>query len=133
MIHNFYINQSFNFHFDINQDVFDLFVKLSNDCNHMHTRDDYAQQYGFEGKIMHGNILNAFISYFIGECLPVKNVVIQSQSIDFKKPVYMNTKIQLVATVDSIVESVNVVIFKFNFLNNQNVVVAKGKIQIGLL
>jgi acyl dehydratase len=82
---------------------------------------------------MHGNILNAFISYFIGECLPVKNVVIQSQSIDFKKPVYINTKIQFIATVDSIVESVNVVIFKFNFQNSQNVVVAKGKIQIGLL
>jgi 3-hydroxybutyryl-CoA dehydratase len=133
MINNFHINQSFSYCFDINQDVYDLFIKLSNDCNHMHVSDDYAQQHGFEGKIMHGNILNAFISYFIGECLPVKNIVIQSQSIDFKKPVYMNTKIQLLATVDSIVESVNVVIFKFNFQNNQNVVVAKGKIQIGLL
>ncbi len=133
MIENFFINQSFSYHFEINQNVYDHFLKLSNDCNHMHISDDYAKQYGFEGKIMHGNILNAFISYFIGECLPVKNVVIQSQSIDFKKPVYINTKIQLIATVDSIVESVNVVIFKFNFHNNQNIVVAKGKIQIGLL
>jgi acyl dehydratase len=133
MINNFQLSQSFSCHFDVNQDVYDLFLKLSNDCNHMHVSDDYAQQYGFESKIMHGNILNAFISYFVGECLPIKNVIIQSQSIDFKKPIYMNTKIQLLATVDSIVESVNVVIFKFNFQNNQNVVIAKGKIQIGLL
>ena len=133
MIDNFHINQSFSNHFDLNEDVYALFLKLSNDNNHMHVSDDYAKEYGFEGKIMHGNILNAFISYFIGECLPVKNVVIQSQSIDFKKPVYINTKIQFIATVDSIVESVHVVIFKFNFQNSQNVVVAKGKIQIGLL
>ena len=82
---------------------------------------------------MHGNILNSFLSFFIGECLPIKNVVIQSQNIEFKKPVYIDSKIKLIALVEDIVESVNVVIFKFKFEDINNIVVAKGRIQIGIL
>jgi hypothetical protein len=60
-------------------------------------------------------------------------VVIQSQNIEFKKPVYIDSKIKLIALVEDIVESVNVVIFKFKFENINNIVVAKGRIQIGIL
>jgi acyl-CoA thioesterase FadM len=82
---------------------------------------------------MHGNILNGFLSCFIGEALPVKNVMIHSQEINYKKPVYMNDTLKLKAAVKEIHESVNAVVFKFSFVNQSNEIVAKGTIQIGIL
>lgn len=82
---------------------------------------------------MYGNILNAFLSYFIGECLPTKDVIIHSQEIQYKNPVYLNDQLNLQYVVDELYESVNVVIFKYKFKNQHNKMVAKGKIQIGLI
>ena len=79
---------------------------------------------------MHGNILNGFISYFIGEELPVKEIVILSQDIKFNNPVYLNDILQLNVSVFEIYESVNVINFKFKFINHKNITVAKGKFQI---
>ena len=82
---------------------------------------------------MHGNILNGFLSYFIGECLPKKDVIIHSQEIQFKNPVYLNDELQFKATILDVYESVNTVEFKYEFRNVETKVVAKGKIQIGIL
>ena len=99
----------------------------------MHTSDTFAREKGFKGRVMHGNILNGFLSYFIGECLPVKNVIIHSQEIQFKNPVYLNDELDFVAEVSGVFESVNSIEFKFSFKNAEKKTVAKGKIQIGLL
>ena len=61
----------------------------------MHVDLEFAQNYGYSSVVMHGNILNGFISYFIGEELPVKEIVILSQDIKFNNPVYLNDILQL--------------------------------------
>lgn len=82
---------------------------------------------------MHGNILNGFLSYFIGECLPVKTVVIQSQEIKFHKPVYLGDAVTLNAEVADFHESVRTAEIIFSFTNQQNIKVARGKMFIGLI
>ena len=79
---------------------------------------------------MHGNILNGFVSHFIGEQLPIKNIVILSQNIKFNNPVYLNDHLQFNASVSEIYESVNVINFNFKFINQKKITVAKGKVQI---
>ena len=88
---------------------------------------------GFKGKVMHGNILNGFISYFIGECLPLKNVIIHSQEIQYKKAVYLDDELFFEAVVCGVHESVSAVEFKFSFRNKDLEIVSKGKFQIGLI
>lgn len=109
------------------------FCELSKDLNPLHTDESFAKEKGFLGKVMHGNILNAYLSYFIGECLPTKDVIIHSQSIQFKNPSYLGDNLSFTATIAGVYESVNAVEFKFNFKNVDNKIIAKGKIQIGLL
>lgn len=109
------------------------FISLFKDKNPLHTLSDFASKHGFKDKVMHGNILNGFLSYFIGEKLPVKEVIIHSQEIQFKNPVYLNDSLSFTAEVAGIYESVNTVEFKFTFRNAVSKLVAKGKIQIGLL
>jgi acyl dehydratase len=129
----FRINENFEHTFTVSQSIYQDFIQLFNDKNPLHTEESFAVKKGFKGRVMHGNILNGFISYFVGECLPTKNVIIHSQNIQFLNPVYLNDTVQFTATVAGVYESVAAVEFKFAFKNSELKIVAKGKIQIGLL
>ncbi len=126
-------NEKMTHHFDVTQTVYNAFQLCSGDMNPLHTDESFAKQKGFRERVMYGNILNGFVSYFIGECLPTKSVIIHSQDIVFKNPVYLNDNVLLEAVIDGVYESVNAIEFKFKFFNQNNKVIAKGHIQIGLL
>ncbi len=119
--------------FKISESVYNGFLSVFNDRNPVHVDSAYAQKLGFREKIMHGNILGGFLSYFIGECLPVKNVVIHLQEIKYLKPVFLNDELNFSAKITEVHESVNAIGFSFVFENVQQVKVAKGKIQIGII
>ena len=129
----FKMDDAFDKSFIVSSETYTGFIKLFKDENPLHTDEQFAKTKGFNGRVMHGNILHGFISYFIGECLPVKNVIIHSQEIEFKNPVYLNDELQFKAVITGIYESVNTVEFKYYFKNAALNIVAKGKIQIGLL
>ena len=123
----------FSHDFVVDNKIYEGFIDLFSDRNPLHTDVSFATAKGFASTVMHGNILGGFLSYFIGECLPVKNVIIHSQQMKFYNPVYLNNHLFFSATVDDVFESVNVVVFNFLFENEQKQKVAKGKIQIGLI
>jgi len=129
----FSLGNKFKKTFTVTEDVYRGFISVFKDTNPLHTNDQFALSKGFNGRVMHGNILNGFLSYFIGECLPVKNVIIHTQDIQYKNAVYLNDVLAFEATVADIYETVNALVFKFNFKNAELKVVAKGQIQIGLL
>ena len=119
--------------FLVNEDIYFGFIKIFKDKNPLHINDKFAKSKGFADKVMFGNILNGFISYFIGECLPTKDVMLLSQEINYKKPVYLNDTLLLKAKVTDVFESVNLVEFKYDFLNQEKIKIAKGKITIKLI
>jgi 3-hydroxybutyryl-CoA dehydratase len=127
------LNKEFKKQFIVSSKVYQGFIQLFDDKNPLHTDSVFAKQKGFEEIVMHGNILNGFLSYFVGELLPVKNVIIHSQEINYRYPVYLNDSVTLIAEAKEIHESVNTIIFKFSFTNQNNKTIAKGNIQIGLL
>ena len=126
------LNDSFEKTFIVTDTVYEGFIEIFKDTNPMHTNEQFARQHGFKSRVMHGNILNGFLSYFIGECLPDKNVIIHSQEIQFKNPVYLHDELAFEAKISGIYESVGVIEFRFTF-KNKELIVSKGKIQIGLL
>jgi 3-hydroxybutyryl-CoA dehydratase len=119
--------------FTVTGQIYQDFMTTFHDRNPLHTSDKFAKEHGFGACVMHGNILNGFVSFFIGECLPCKNVIIHAQSIEFKNAVYMGDLLVFKAIITEIFESVNAVEFKFFFQNVALKKVAKGKIQIGIL
>lgn len=129
----FKLGDSFEENFVVSNETYDGFINTFKDENPLHTNDNFANSKGFKNKVMHGNILNGFLSFFIGECLPTKDVIIHLQTIQFKHAVYLNDNLQFNAKVTGVYESVNAVEFKFIFKNSNDKVAAKGKIQIGLL
>jgi acyl dehydratase len=119
--------------FLVTESIYKSFQDCSGDKNPLHTDAVFAKSKGFRERVMYGNILNVFVSYFIGECLPTKEVIIHSQDIVYKNPVYMNDELRFEAKIEGMFESVNVVEFRFKFKNQENQIVAQGHIQIGLL
>lgn len=124
------LGDDFNSEFLISEVIYSGFINIFDDKNPMHVDLEFAKNHGYSEIVMHGNILNGFISHFIGEQLPIKNIVILSQDIKFKNPVYLNDLLQFNASVFEIYESVNVINFKYKFINQKDIIVAKGKIQI---
>ena len=118
--------------FIISQKVYNGFKFTFKDENIFHVDVKYAQSKGFENKVMYGNILNGFVSFFVGELLPIENVIIQKQEIAFHKPCYLSDIVDFEAELKELYESVNAYVFKFKF-NKKGHVVAKGKVQIGLI
>ncbi len=129
----FKLHDRFERTFLLSDKTYEGFIEIFQDKNPLHTDEQFAIGKGFKGRVMHGNILNGFLSYFIGECLPIKDVIIHTQSIQFKNAVYLNDKISFEGIVNEVYESVNAIEFKFSFKNEASKELAKGKIQIGIL
>jgi acyl dehydratase len=130
---NYKVDEEFKTKFVVSPYIYDNFISLFGDKNPLHTDEQFAVSKGFPGRVMHGNILNGFLSYFVGECLPDKNVIIHSQEINYKNPVFLNDQLELTARVNGIFESVGAIEFFYTFKNQKEKTVAKGKIQIGIL
>jgi acyl dehydratase len=127
------LGDTFTQEFHLTGRIQEGFIDLFEDRNPLHVDGDFARSKGFASQVMQGNILGGFMSFFIGECLPVKNVIIHSQKIKFLKPVYQNQRLQMEAVVRDVFASVQVVEIAFRFQNMQGEAVAKGIVSIGLL
>lgn len=123
--------------FKVTEDIYFGFQRISKDFNPLHTDEAFAIKHGFQTKVMYGNILNAFISYFVGMTLPSREVIIQSQDISFHKPVYLNDVIKLKTSVENYSDAVKSVSYKLTFYkptdNDMDMLVAKGHVMVGLL
>jgi 3-hydroxybutyryl-CoA dehydratase len=119
--------------FVVTEATYQGFISLFADRNPLHVDQTFAREKGFQSEVMHGNILNGFLSFFVGECLPLKNVIIHSQAIQFHKPVYKDDVLELHAEVSEVFESVNAFEFRFHFANQADLKVAKGRLQIGII
>lgn len=126
-------NKDYQHKFVVSQAVYEAFQQCSGDYNPLHTKLEFAKAKGFPQCVMYGNILNGFVSYFIGMLLPTQEVVIHSQDIVFKNPVFLNDELDFTAKVEEISEAVNTVIFKYTFRNAGGKIVAKGHVQIGVI
>jgi len=123
----------FNETFLVSENIYKGFISIFNDKNPLHTNREFAIEKGFRDVVTHGNILNGFLSYFIGERLPLKNVIIYKQEIKYHRPVYINDKLSFCAEVMNIFDELNVIEIKFFFNNQDCLRVASGKFQIGVI
>lgn len=123
--------------YQVTPDVYFSFQRCSNDFNPLHTDVAFAKKNGFDQCVMYGNILNAFVSHYVGMLLPIREVMIQSQDISFHRPVFMGDWIELEGSVETVSEAVNIIVYKLRFRRVKEGVkselVAKGHVQIGLL
>ncbi|MBF0541681.1 MAG: MaoC family dehydratase N-terminal domain-containing protein [Nitrospirae bacterium] len=118
---------------EITSQIMETFAVISGDYNPIHVDEVFAKNMGFKGRVVYGNILGLLVSALVGEGLPMKEVMIISEQLNFKSIIYIGDIIRLSATVSTISEATGVIELKLNFLNNSEDKVANGKLQIKLI
>ena len=78
------------FEYVITKEKYEQFIAVSDDTHQLHVNSEYAKSKGFKDVVVHGNILNCILSNVIGMKLNLENVMIINQSINFRKPIYID-------------------------------------------
>lgn len=78
------------------------FAGLSGDRNPVHMDEDYAKKSRFKKRIAHGMISASFFSALFGTKIPGEGCVYTRQSLNFKRPIYINDTVEAVVTVSGI-------------------------------
>jgi 3-hydroxybutyryl-CoA dehydratase len=117
----------------ISRKVYEHFLAAFEDTNRLHVEDEFAQSRGFPERVMHGVILNGFVSHFVGVHFPGDAALLHSLNTQFKTPCHLGDEILIEATVAQIAESVGVVTMNLVLTNlTRDRIAARSKVQVGL-
>lgn len=71
----------------------ELFAKISTDNNPVHLDEEFAKTTPFKRRIAHGMFSAGLISAVLGTKLPGYGTIYMSQSLSFKRPVYLGDEL----------------------------------------
>jgi acyl dehydratase len=83
----------------LEEDAVRRFVEFSGDDAPLHTDEDYARRSGFDGVVVHGALLAAHVSRFVGTRFPGPRSVLQRMDLQFRAPCHAPCKLTLEAEV----------------------------------
>lgn len=131
-ITDFAEGQSFSFEASLTDKMIDDFAALTGDISSLHMDLDFAQQRGFNHRVVHGQLLGGLASRLVGVHLPGKNCLLHSISMKFLAPVYANETVRVTGTVEQVSIATKAMTVQISILNTlSNSVVAKGKATLG--
>jgi acyl dehydratase len=88
------------------------FSQLSGDDNPLHMDDQYASSTTFGKRIAHGMIAGCLFSRLVGVYLPGVYALYLTQTINFKKPIFLETEVEVVGEVLMCVDAFHIVEIK---------------------
>jgi 3-hydroxybutyryl-CoA dehydratase len=113
--------------------VYENFLAAFQDHSPVHVDEAYAKQSGFPGKVMHGAILNGFVSHFVGMIFPGKPSLLLAVDLRYAQPSFLGDALQLEATVSQKLDAQRVVVLDLAFKNlTQKHLAARGRVQVKL-
>ncbi len=80
-----------------------LFADLTGDTNPLHFDDDFARQFAFGGRVVHGMCTASLISTVIGTRLPGPGCIYISQTLRFTAPVLPGDRVVARAVLDKLI------------------------------
>jgi acyl dehydratase len=114
----------------ITEELLNKFGDLAGDYNPLHVNETYAKKRGFKDRVAYGNILGLLVSQLVGMHLWSEDVMLISQKINFKKPVYLGDVIELTGKIAQKSAVVNIIELSLSFTNDAGEIVASGKCQV---
>lgn len=106
------------------------FADVADDHNPVHLDDDYAAGTPFGKRIAHGMLVASLISAVLANDLPGAGSVYMSQSIKFKKPVFIGDTITATVTVTAYRASRRIATLETIVTNQEGVVVLEGEAMV---
>lgn len=117
--------------YPITPEVYDHFLGAFGDYNPLHVDDAYARECGFGGKVMHGSLLNGFVSHFVGMVFPGRASLLLTVDLRFSEPSYLGDVIRLEAEVSQKLEARKIVVLDLMLRNaTRDCLAARGRVQV---
>ena len=115
----------------ITPEVYSSFLASSGDQSPIHVDEAYARQAGYPGRVMHGTILNGFVSHFIGMVFPGRRSLLLSVDLRYLQPCYLQDEIVLEASIAQKLETHRVVVLNLRILRvSDQIIIANGRAQV---
>ena len=115
----------------VTPEVYAHFLAAFQDYSPVHVDEDFAKAHGFAGKVMHGALLNGFISHFVGMHFPGRFSLLLSVDLRFSNPSYLGDAIKLITVVSQKMDAHNIVVLDATLTNTtRNYLAARGRIQV---
>jgi UDP-4-amino-4,6-dideoxy-N-acetyl-beta-L-altrosamine N-acetyltransferase len=92
---------SYEYKFVLSNDQVRKFAEVSGDNNKIHRDDEFAKEFGFKGRLVHGFLAGSIFSNVFGTVFPGEGTVYINQSMNFIKPIYPNDELEAVFRVES--------------------------------
>ncbi len=108
------------------QDVID-YAKTTEDNNLIHLDEDYAKETMFGKRIVHGMLVASMFSKIFGTIYPGEGCLYYGQTLEFRKPVFLDTPIIAIATLIEFNEEKKIGIFKTEAFNEDGKLVINGE------
>ena len=104
----------------------ELFAILSTDKNPVHLDDAYSANTIFKKRIVHGFLVGSLISAILGNKMPGNGSIYLSQTMNFKRPVYLDDEVTCVVEIMEIIAEKSLYKLNTNCYNSKNEIVIEG-------
>ena len=101
---NLSIGQTYNYDFKFSQTDVVAFANVTGDKNPVHLDEAFAAKTIFKRRIMHVMLSASVFSKVFGTLFPGEGTIYLKQSLDFLKPMYVDTDYVSVFTVKEIIK-----------------------------
>ena len=101
------VGQTYNYEFKFSQVDVVAFANVTGDKNPVHLNEAFAVKTIFKRRIMHGMLSASVFSKVFGTLFPGEGTIYLKQSLDFLKPMYVDTDYVACFTVKEIIQDKN--------------------------
>lgn len=111
--------------------VYEHFLAAFDDRSPIHVDEAFAKSRGFDGKVMHGALLNGFVSHFVGMYFPGRFSFLLAVDLRYAKPCYLGDTIRLEAVVSQKMDARQIVVLDATLTNvTRDCLAARGRVQV---
>ncbi len=103
------------------------FADISGDYNPVHLDAEYAAQTPFKARISHGMLTASYISAVFGMRLPGPGAIYVTQTLNFRRPVWIDDRITTTVRVAELFPAKNRVRFECECVNGDGKCVLEGE------
>ena len=123
----FEVGQTFFLGIKITEKMIADFIDLSGDTAPLHIDEEFARSKGFNGRLVHGALLVALTSRFVGLHLPGPSCVWLRADTKFHEPCYAPEEIQIEGKISQISEAASSLAVDISITNSKRVAIATIK------
>jgi acyl dehydratase len=121
------VNEVYTHTFQFSQDEVNRFAEVTGDKNPVHIDPAFAAKSMFRRPVMHGMLSASLFSKVFGTLFPGEGTIYLKQSLNFLKPMYVDTPYDAIFTVKEIIADKNRAVVETLIKNKEGNVCTSGE------